>query len=119
MKGRLLLVEDDPEVLLLYYVYLTKHGFQCDMAAGGVEAIAKCLTNEYAVVFTDLNMPGMDGEELVAWLVTNRPAVRIIAASAKTRLDQLRDEAIFLSKPFHMEELLELLEVITDEQAGA
>lgn len=51
-------------------------------ASDGVEALAEIEKNEVDIVMTDLNMPKMDGFELIAELQQRKPGIRIIVFSA-------------------------------------
>jgi PAS domain S-box-containing protein len=60
---RLLLVEDNQDNLKLAVRLLEKHGFLCDTACNGLEAVADCAQQSYGVVLMDCQMPLMDGFE--------------------------------------------------------
>lgn len=119
MRRTILLVEDDPTVLYGYAGYLRKRGWLPDLACAVVEALQKCAKNHYDVVLTDLNLPGYDGSVLVHWLAENWPETPVIIASGKADLHswcgQTSPKAFLLIKPFHMEELQELLELIVGD----
>lgn len=52
------------------------------VTSNGVEALAEIEKNEVDIVMTDLNMPKMDGFELIAELQQRKPGIRIIVFSA-------------------------------------
>ena len=58
---RVLVVDDDPGVLLLMRETLAKAGFDVSVAASGPEAIELCCEFEPDLVLLDINMPSMDG----------------------------------------------------------
>jgi len=60
---RLLLVEDNADNQKLATRLLGKHGYACDIAANGSEALAKLEKQSYPVVLMDCQMPQMDGFE--------------------------------------------------------
>lgn len=60
-KNRLLLVEDNPVNQQIALAVLAKTGLQTDLAENGVEAVAACRKQDYALVLMDLQMPVMDG----------------------------------------------------------
>jgi polar amino acid transport system substrate-binding protein len=60
---RLLLVEDNPDNQKLAVRLLEKHGFICDIASNGLEAMTKLAQESYALVLMDCQMPLMDGYE--------------------------------------------------------
>ena len=66
---RVLVVDDDPVHRSLACRALEKAGFEVDEAGSGAAALEKAGTgNPYALVVTDLNMPGLGGREVVACL---------------------------------------------------
>jgi PAS domain S-box-containing protein len=58
---QILIAEDNPTNQVLLRMQLELLGYQVDIAADGVGAIAKWKTGSYDLLLTDLNMPGMDG----------------------------------------------------------
>jgi two-component system, OmpR family, response regulator RstA len=58
---RLLVVEDDPELGSLLQEYLGAQGYQVDLEPNGRMAIARILSEPYALVILDLMLPGEDG----------------------------------------------------------
>jgi signal transduction histidine kinase len=62
-KVNILLVDDQPARLLSYESILRDPGQTLVMARSGAEALEKLMSNEFAVVLLDVNMPGMDGFE--------------------------------------------------------
>ncbi|HET9133590.1 MAG TPA: PAS domain S-box protein [Gemmatimonadales bacterium] len=113
-RGELVLVVDDePAVREVTRQTLEAFGYRVVTASDGAEGVATYAAHrhEIAVVLTDIMMPVMDGNALVAVLQRLDPAVRIIAASGLqgqgrgTRGD-LPGVAHFLAKPYGAEELL-------------
>jgi two-component system chemotaxis response regulator CheY len=66
MSKRIFLVDDSATILMSISNILTKAGFETDKAASGEEAIRKFQGGAKAdLLITDLNMPGMNGIELI------------------------------------------------------
>src|SRR5574341_1587248 len=63
--GRLLLVDDEENILALFKRILEKEGYEVECACSGDQALAKLETTWFDLVITDLKMPGMDGLELL------------------------------------------------------
>ncbi len=105
MSQKILLVDDDWNVLQSYRRQLHKH-FQVTTAPGGLEGL-KAITEEgpFAVVVSDMRMPGMDGLEfLMAVHDIARDTVRMMLtgnADQKTAMDAVNEGNIFrfLTKP--------------------
>jgi signal transduction histidine kinase len=71
-KVNILLVDDQPARLLSYESILRDLGQTLVMARSGAEALEKLMSDEFAVVLLDVNMPGMDGFE-TATLIHEHP----------------------------------------------
>ncbi|MDE3069051.1 MAG: response regulator [Verrucomicrobiota bacterium] len=108
-----LVVDDEQGVVAIVRAALESYGYRVLTAAGGAEALARFAERPDAVhlVIADLDMPFMDGWELIAALREIRPDVRVLIAGgsigeteeAASRVQQ----AAFLAKPFTNQELLE------------
>ncbi len=79
---KILIVEDQRSLLLLYEEELTKEGFEvvgvCD-ADAGLEALKK---NKFDLIVTDIRMPGKDGIELITQIMGLRKDIPIIINTA-------------------------------------
>src|SRR5690606_32403702 len=92
--------------------WLTQHGYRVICAKDGEAALAqlKAADDRVDLVLTDLAMPGMGGERLVALLRRRNPALRIIVMSGRDLETSGSPSASgFLRKPFTGEELLAAL----------
>jgi len=114
-----ILVVDDDEALLRGVVeFLRRLGHHVDEAVDGVAAIKAVESDPVDVVLTDINMPEMDGIEVITTLRRVRPAVRVIAMSGGGMLPsdlllgnaELLGAVSTLSKPFELDELKEVVE---------
>lgn len=109
-----LVVEDDPLVLLSAVDIIEEAGYQALQASDADEAIAILEANpEIHVVFTDIEMPGsMDGLKLAAFIRDRWPPVEIIITSGRVPADDvtLPDRGVFLQKPYRPQELTEQLD---------
>jgi hypothetical protein len=85
--GRALVVDDQRLNRELLKVMLRRCGIESDLAASGAAAIDLASRNSYAIIFTDLEMPEMDGFTTAAHIRVNEKAghrVPIVAISAMT-----------------------------------
>src|ERR1051326_5698378 len=67
------------------------------------------------LILLDLNLPGMSGEEWIAWYVQQGKQTPVVVASGKgdiLTITKGNNMTAALTKPFHMEELQELIEVL-------
>ena len=114
--NKILAIEDDPEVLALYKTYLQKRGYDVLSAVGAVEAMNVLQSNpDTRLILLDLNLPGMSGEEWIAWYLQQGKQTPVVVASGKgdiLTITKGNNMTAALTKPFHMEELQELIEVL-------
>jgi DNA-binding response OmpR family regulator len=113
---KILAIEDDPEVLALYKSYLQKRGYEVLSASGAVEGINLLNQNpDTRLILLDLNLPGMSGEEWIDWYANQGKQTPVVVASGKgdiLTITKGNNRTAALTKPFHMEELQELIEVL-------
>ncbi len=115
-KGtRLLLVEDNPDNQKLAVRLLEKHGFICDIASNGLEAMTRFAEENYPLVLMDCQMPLMDGFETTSAIrrhERDRPRRTPIIAITANALAEDRDRCLsadmddYVSKPIHEETLI-------------
>lgn len=70
-KIKVLLIEDEPDVLELYRLKLTLDDYDVVTAASGPEGLAKVESDHPEIIFLDIKMPGMDGFEVLKNLREN------------------------------------------------
>lgn len=119
IKKKILAIEDDPEVLRLYVTFFQRRGYDVISAGGAEEGMALLRSNpDTRLILLDLNMPGMTGEEWMAWYVQQDRKMPVVVASGKGDILSItkgNNMTAALTKPFHMEELQELVEVLLAE----
>ena len=115
MSGKILCVDDEPNILSGYQRSLRKQ-FQIETAEGGAEALRKIEADgPYAVIVTDMRMPGMDGVQFLREAQRVSPdTVRIMLtgnADQQTATDAVNEGRIFrfLNKPCPPEDLARAL----------
>lgn len=115
-NNKILAIEDDPEVLALYKSYLAKRGYEVLSATGAVEGMNLLSANpDTKLILLDLNLPGMSGEEWIEWYQQQGKRTPVVVASGKgdiLTITKGNSMTAALTKPFHMEELQELIEVL-------
>ena len=119
--GRVLVVEDDPEVLEVTVESLRTIGYEVLTAADAPSALAVLQRDpEIDILFSDVVMPrGMNGVELARHALRLRPGLRVLLASgypmaalSGSQGIAERDEFPFLSKPYRGSELAEALRAL-------
>jgi PAS domain S-box-containing protein len=113
---KILVVDDEAEILAITAQTLQAFGYEVITAADGAEAIALYAQHrdEIAAVLTDMMMPVMDGASTIRALRRIHPAVKVIAASGletngNAANDSGTDVRYFLKKPYTAESLLSML----------
>jgi signal transduction histidine kinase len=86
-RVKLLLVDDQPDQLLVLETILSELGQELIRANSGREALRQCLNHDFALILMDVNMPGMDGFE-AASLIRARPRSKQIPIIFVTAYDE-------------------------------
>jgi DNA-binding NarL/FixJ family response regulator len=114
---QLLLIDDDPNLILLVKDYLEFRGFQVTTAENGREALDILEADIPDMIICDVMMPEMDGYELVKHIRqdsrTNRIPVLFLSAKGQShdRVKGLAEGAdVYMVKPFEPEELVAQVE---------
>jgi putative two-component system response regulator len=115
-----LVVDDERAVRELIAGILDRSGYRPVIAASGEEAIRCVEDGEFAVVLTDINMPGsISGLELIEELHSRRPSLPIILVTGSAQEENLREAldrgaAGFIRKPFKAAELRDRVAAVQD-----
>ena len=122
-SGRVLVVDDEPQIRRALATNLRARGYEVDLAASGEEALALAAERHPDVVILDLGLPGIDGIEVVRGL-RGWTAVPIVVLSVRgdetdkvAALDAGADD--YVTKPFGMNELLARLRAALRRAAPA
>jgi DNA-binding response OmpR family regulator len=108
---KLLIVDDDQHIRLLYKEELLEEGYEVDVASSGMEALQLFDKNDYDLVTLDILMPDMDGIKVLRQMKEKKPRVPIIMSTA---YDYRDDFAVWASEAYIVKsaELSELKEMI-------
>ncbi len=119
MSEKILVVEDDIDIIALVEMTLTADGFEVVTAESGLEALTQIQEEPPDLILLDLMMPQMDGYELMNILKTNpeTSAVPVIMLTAKGRVhDKVKGLSIgaddYIAKPFAPRELTARVEAV-------
>jgi DNA-binding response OmpR family regulator len=118
VSGKILLVEDNPLNQKVLGMFISKLGYEYDIASNGLGAVDLCNDNNYPFILMDIYMPGMDGPEATVKIresetVTGHRA-KIIAITANESEESVKrcyDSGMddYLVKPFTLDVLKEKL----------
>jgi len=114
---RILVVEDEPETLELVSLTLRSAGADVLEANGAETALAELDAHAPHVVLSDLQMPGLDGYELMRLLQKRAAPPIAIALSASASLDDARRAleagfSVHVAKPIAMTDLVETVRAV-------
>lgn len=120
---RVLLVEDDPMIGSVVQHALRDASYAADWVCDGEAALTALLVHEYALVLLDLNLPRMDGMEVLRRIRTAHNGVPVLVLTARETtedrvagLDGGADD--YLVKPFAMSELLARMRALSRRAEG-
>jgi signal transduction histidine kinase len=111
---KILIIEDDDLVRKLLFHVLTSEGFLVHVATNGVEGVAKAKLDDFELIICDVEMPDMNGYEVLSRLRSEERTATIpfIFLSARTSQEDVRyamsmgaDDYLF--KPFTKKELMQ------------
>jgi len=110
MKERILIIEDDDQILKILRRSLVYEGYQVGTAADGEEGLNQLRDNKPALVILDWMLPGMDGLEVCRRIreLGNQPVLMLTAKDTLEDRVQGLDAGAddYLIKPFELDELL-------------
>jgi DNA-binding response OmpR family regulator len=113
-KGRILIVEDEPNIVESLSFILRRAGFEVDTVTDGIEALDRVRRQSLSVLILDIMLPGMNGLDVLKAIRSDHAlaALPVIVLTAKGQADDRRTaEAIgasaFITKPFSNAEVVE------------
>jgi len=115
MPKKVLIVDDEEDILWGLSEELSRHNLEVDTANNGSEALEKIKNKKYDFLITDIRMPGLSGSELLLEAQKIQPDLKVIVMTAygseEVKEDVLSKGAIsYLEKPFDFEQLLDIVE---------
>src|SRR5699024_9753691 len=117
LKPTILIVEDEPSIVMLLQYNIEKAGFLTEVANDGEEAVKKVSQVEYDLIVLDLMLPKMNGIEVCKKIRKSKNQVPILMLTAK---DQEENKVLglqigaddYLTKPFSPRELIARIQAI-------
>lgn len=118
-KKRILVADDDPDLLDLLKMDLTYQGYEVLSATNGKEALQSALNEKLDLVLLDVMMPYIDGYH-VAYELTNKLGAKAPRIMIMTSRDTVKEKGIalmsgateVLQKPFEMAKLHERIAAV-------
>ena len=119
---RVLVVEDEPDLLRLVATSLREDGYAVDTAADGEDGLYKANAWDYDAVVLDVMLPGIDGWSVLKQLRTSKRTPVLMLTARDTVADRVRGLDIgaddYMVKPFALTELLARLRALIRRSAG-
>ena len=111
-RGRIMVVDDDPDISAMLRTYFTLQGYEVDIVSHGADVLSACHRHRPDLVLLDIMLPDVDGYEVCRELRSNlyTSNIPIIFLTQKdSRTDRLAGLALgsddYITKPFNVEEL--------------
>lgn len=111
---KILVVDDEEHTRLGYSEILKMGGHEVDMAADGMEGLAKAEAKDYNLIITDLHMPKMNGVQFIENLSSKNIDAKKIVITAFGSYKSFKDTAehgtcLYLNKPVRAADLEQAL----------
>ena len=111
---KILIVDDEPRILLLMKSLMKANGFEVETAKDGAEALEMVRKGGIEIVVTDLRMTPMDGMQLFREIRSFNAAIPVILltayASVETAIEAMKSGIFdYLTKPFKVDDMLACL----------
>ncbi|MCF7916372.1 MAG: response regulator [Candidatus Omnitrophica bacterium] len=123
MSKKVLIVDDEPDILKIVIFRLKAKGYQTISATSGEEALQLLGESKPALIILDLRMPGINGDELCRKIKADENLkeipVILLTASTGQDIEKLAQEigAIdFIRKPFDNQEFINKIENVFSDK---
>jgi two-component system alkaline phosphatase synthesis response regulator PhoP len=118
-----LIVDDEPDILLMLRVSLEASGYETGLAADGDVALQRVRQEPFDLILLDVMMPVLDGWGVLEALQREAAPPPVIVVSAKSASRDI-DRAIelgaieYITKPFEIERLIDRIAEVLAEKSG-
>lgn len=112
--GKILVIDDEEQIVLMLAMALSKYGFDVEIATNGVEGIKKFDEECFDLVITDICMPGLGGNDVVEYVRNSKKYFTPVIGITGT--PWLCEDAYFdavFTKPFAIGGLIEAVTSLT------
>ena len=114
MSKKILIIDDDLDLCTLLGRFLSKNGFEVDMAHSGAKGIAKFSEKKFDAVICDYRLGDMEGIKVLTALRKDNPGVKVIMITGysdiKTAVEVIKLGAFdYIVKPLIPDEVLSVL----------
>jgi two-component system response regulator HydG len=114
MKKRVLIIDDDMDMCTLLSRFLSRNGYETDVAYSGQKGIAKFEEENFDAVLCDFRLGNMDGKEVMLAIKKIKPEAIVLIITGysdiKTAIDVIKQGAFdYITKPLIPDEVLSVL----------
>ncbi len=117
---KILVADDEKEVVDILKEYLEEKGLSADVAFDGKETLNLIKTNNYDIAFIDENMPELSGLEIVEFIKQNNLNVKTVILTGYPAIDESISRAVgadeFLEKPVNLDQIAKIIEKFRKKQ---
>jgi len=122
---RILVIDDEPDLVELVTYNLTREGFKVSAVSDGEEALDKIKKGDFGLIILDLMLPGLQGTELCR-IIRNNPKTAMIPIIMLTAKGEIADKIKgletgaddYVTKPFSPKELIARVNAVLRRSAG-
>lgn len=121
--AKILIVDDDPDILIVIRRLLETDGHEGVMAEDGMKALELIKLDSFDLVISDLRMPSMDGIALLREIRVLKPSLPVILVTAYASSETARESvklgaSAYIFKPFKVKELQDTVKLVLDGGSG-
>ncbi len=114
-RSRILVVDDDENIRIVFIMNLENMGYEVDSAANGQEALDKVSRRFYNIALIDIKLPDMEGTDLLNAFNEKRPKMKKIIVTGFPTLENAMKAVNegadgYILKPVKIETLIETIE---------
>ena len=120
MTCKLIIVDDEEQILSALGTFFSLRGYEVVTSADPDDALERIRMEKFHVALLDINMPKVNGIELLRLIKEARPTVQVIMMTAYTTIEKAIEciecgASDYLLKPFHdLEEMAEIVKMAAD-----
>src|SRR5690349_14784567 len=122
MKKRVLIIDDDMDMCTLLSRFLSRNGYETDVAYSGQKGIARFEEEAFDAVLCDFRLGNMDGKEVLMAVKKIKPEAIVLIITGysdiKTAIDVIKQGAYdYITKPLIPDEVLSVLNKALEQPA--
>ncbi|WP_316976264.1 response regulator transcription factor [Shumkonia mesophila] len=120
--SRILVVDDEPQILKFLEISLTAYGYEVEQAASGEEALQVAAIKQPDLVILDLGLPGISGHDVIARIREWSQVPIIVLSVREAESEKIRALDLgatdYVTKPFGIGELMARIRAILRDQSS-